>query len=268
LLSAADLGRALAAIGVDAPVRFDEVTGSTNTVALELAAGGAPEWTLVGAGHQTEGRGRLGRRWADRPGGGSLLVSVVLRPRIAPEAAGLLPLLAGASMAEAASVLAPDGDAPIRCEWPNDLVRSDGKVGGVLVEAVIEAGAIRHVVAGVGVNLDRPADEPRARALGPVDPAELLSAFLERFASRYRASPEAFAPAVTGAWRAASATLGRAVDVERLDGSTVRGTAVDVDPRGALVVRTERGDVAITSGEVRRAGDDPDAAVAGDVAPR
>jgi BirA family biotin operon repressor/biotin-[acetyl-CoA-carboxylase] ligase len=268
VLSAADLERALAAIGVDAPVRFDEVTGSTNATALELAAGGAPEWTLVGAGHQTEGRGRLGRRWSDRAGGGSLLVSVVLRPRLDPEGAGLLPLLAGAAMAEAGTSLAPPGADPVRCEWPNDLVRPDGKVGGVLVEAVVDAGAIRHAVVGVGVNLDRPRDEPRAGGLGPVDPAALLTAFLEGFAGRYRLPPEAFASAVTAAWRAVAAALGRAVEVERLDGTAVRGTAVDVDPRGALVVRTDHGDVAVTSGQVRRADVDPAAPVAGDDGPR
>jgi BirA family transcriptional regulator, biotin operon repressor / biotin---[acetyl-CoA-carboxylase] ligase len=266
LLSAADLGRALAAIGVDAPVRFDEVTGSTNATALELAAGGAPEWTLVAAGHQTEGRGRLGRRWTDRAGGGSLLASVVLRPRLGPEEAGLLPLLAGAAMAEAATALDPGG-LPVACEWPNDLVRDDGKVGGVLVEAVAQDATIRHAVVGVGVNLDRPQDEPRARGLGSVDPAALLTAFLEGFAARYRSAPGAFGPAVRDAWRGVSATLGRTVEVERLDGTTVRGSALDVDARGALVVRTEGGDVAITSGEVRRAGDDP-GAVAGEDRPR
>jgi BirA family biotin operon repressor/biotin-[acetyl-CoA-carboxylase] ligase len=262
LLSAADLGRALAAIGAEAPVRYDEVTGSTNATALGMAEAGAPEWTLVGAGHQTEGRGRLGRRWTDRAGG-SLLVSVVLRPHLDPRDAGLLPLLAGAAMAEGATALTPD--APVACEWPNDLVRDGGKVGGVLVEAVVADGVLRHAVMGVGVNLDRPADEPRARELRGVDAGTLLTAFLERFASRYRSSPEAFAPAVIAAWRAVSASLGREVEVERLDGTAVRGTAVDVDPRGALVVRTVRGDVAIASGEVRRAGDET---VAGGSDPR
>jgi BirA family biotin operon repressor/biotin-[acetyl-CoA-carboxylase] ligase len=263
VLSAADLQRALAAIGVSAPVRFDEVTGSTNATALRMAEEGAPEWTLVGAGHQTDGRGRLGRRWTDRPGG-ALLVSVVLRPAFDPAVAGLLPLLAGAAMAEAAS--AEPGAPAVACDWPNDLVREDGKVGGVLVEAVVGDGAIRHAVVGVGVNLEAPEEEPRARALGAIEPSGLLVAFLERFAARYRSGPDAFGPSVIRAWRAVSATLGRDVVVERLDGTSVRGTAIDVDPRGALVIRTDGDLVAVTSGEVRRA--DGDGSVAGAGAPR
>ncbi len=42
MLSEDALRRALERIGVDAPVRFDEVTGSTQETALRLAAEGSP----------------------------------------------------------------------------------------------------------------------------------------------------------------------------------------------------------------------------------
>ena len=58
-MSATLLDEALAAAGLSAPVHWQEVTGSTNADAAALARDGAPEWTLVGAGHQTAGRGRL-----------------------------------------------------------------------------------------------------------------------------------------------------------------------------------------------------------------
>jgi BirA family biotin operon repressor/biotin-[acetyl-CoA-carboxylase] ligase len=95
------LARALAAAGLSAPVRWDDVTASTNATALALAADGCPTWTLVGAGHQTAGRGRHGRTWVDRPGA-ALMCSVVLRPW-EPERVGLVSLAAGAAIAEAAS---------------------------------------------------------------------------------------------------------------------------------------------------------------------
>ena len=83
MLSEDALVRALERVGLRAPVRFDEVTASTQATALELAAAGTPEWTLVAAGHQTEGRGRLGRTWLDRPGR-ALMFSFVLRPALEP----------------------------------------------------------------------------------------------------------------------------------------------------------------------------------------
>ncbi|HHY37403.1 MAG TPA: biotin--[acetyl-CoA-carboxylase] ligase, partial [Clostridia bacterium] len=50
-------------------VRFHTVT-STNDVAKEMAEGGEPEGTVVVAGRQTAGKGRLGRNWVSRAGGG------------------------------------------------------------------------------------------------------------------------------------------------------------------------------------------------------
>ena len=101
MLSTAELERALAAAGLHAPVRFEEVTGSTNATAEALAASGSPEWTLVAAGHQTAGRGRLGRTWVDRPGERPDVLDRASADVAAADVAGLIPLLAGASMAEA-----------------------------------------------------------------------------------------------------------------------------------------------------------------------
>ena len=61
--------------------RVIEVHGalaSTQERARELARAGAPHGTLVVAGVQTGGRGRLGRHWGSPEGG--LWMSLVLRP--------------------------------------------------------------------------------------------------------------------------------------------------------------------------------------------
>jgi BirA family biotin operon repressor/biotin-[acetyl-CoA-carboxylase] ligase len=249
---------ALATIGATAPVRFDEVTGSTNATALRMAEEGAPEWTLVAAGHQTEGRGRLGRSWSDRPGG-ALLVSFVLRPAFAVPDAGLVPLLAGAAMAEAAGIRGRGG---VACEWPNDLVyeagrsEASGRVRGRGRRDASRGGRRR-------VNLG---SRPGAGGTGarPVDAAGLLEAFLERFASRYRLEPPAFRPAVVDAWRAVSVTR-RAVEIAPDSTSSEDG---DGRRYGALLVRTTDGVVVVTSGEVRRAGGGGDGAVADPTGPR
>ena len=57
---------------------------STNLVAQRLARAGAPEGTLVLADAQTSGRGRMGRSFYS-PGGHSLYLSLLLRPRMPPE---------------------------------------------------------------------------------------------------------------------------------------------------------------------------------------
>ncbi|MGI8617147.1 MAG: biotin--[acetyl-CoA-carboxylase] ligase [Actinomycetota bacterium] len=242
MLSEDALRRALEAVGLTAPVRWDEVTESTNATALKMAAEGAPEWTLVAAGHQTSGRGRQGRAWVDRPGA-ALMCSLVLRPSWAPDRIGSVSLAAGAGMAEAASEAS--GRA-VRCKWPNDLMVGESKVGGILGEAEINDGRIAHVVLGIGVNLVPPDDVPGADAIGNVDEEALLAAFLQRF----RSIIEGPAEEILARWRAVSATLGRRVEAIAVGGDTARGVAADVDDTGALLIETGEGPVRVAFGEI------------------
>jgi BirA family biotin operon repressor/biotin-[acetyl-CoA-carboxylase] ligase len=247
LLTVSDLERALAEIDVSAPVRADEVTGSTNATALRLAEAGSPEWSLVSTAHQTEGRGRLGRSWVDLPGR-ALMFSFVLRPRISPDRVGLLSLLAGASMATAAREVT---GRIVSCKWPNDLVLDEGKAGGVLAEASVVDEAVRYIVVGVGVNLDPPPGVPDSVGLGDAPPRTLLTSFLLRFSQGYRTHEPSFAGDVRAAWLAVTSTIGREVEAHWVDGRAIRGRAVDLDDRGGLVLSTDEGETTVAFGEVR-----------------
>jgi BirA family biotin operon repressor/biotin-[acetyl-CoA-carboxylase] ligase len=247
MLSEQALVRVLERVGIDAPVRFDEVTGSTNATALTMAAEGAPQWTLVAAAHQTAGRGRLGRSWLDDPGR-ALMFSLVLRPGIEAERGGIITLLAGSAMARACRAVA---GVEIRCKWPNDLLDPSGrKVGGILAESVIRDERLDHVVLGVGVNLGRgPAGVPGSAGV-PAEPGPLLAAFVEAFAADYEPATAGFGERVLTAYRPLCATLGRTVRATTTDGRAVEGEAVDVDPTGALFIRTEERVEVVRSGEV------------------
>ncbi|MEX1046778.1 MAG: biotin--[acetyl-CoA-carboxylase] ligase [Actinomycetota bacterium] len=242
-----DLSEAVSRAGMTAPFRYDDVTESTNATALTLAASGFPEWTIVAAGHQTKGRGRLGRTWTSIPGA-ALQFSIVLRPEIDPESAGLLTLLAGACMSRAARTT---GGAAVRCKWPNDLLVDAGKAGGILAESKVESGRVKHVVVGIGVNVTAsPPNINEAAFLGGAGPPVLLEAFLRDFASNYRpASPE-FAEKTLALYRPVSATIGRKVRATTTDGREVEGRAEDVDVRGNLLVDSAASIEAVAFGEV------------------
>ena len=247
MLSTSELERALAAAGLEAPVYFEEVTGSTNRTAWSLAMGGAPEWTLVAAGHQTGGRGRLDRTWVDVPGR-ALLFSIVLRPTwLPPDRAGVLTLAAGLAMVSAArEVTAKE----LRCKWPNDLLIDDRKAGGILAESRIASDRIEHAIVGIGVNLDPPRNVDLAAGLGDVDAPALLTAFLRSFVASYDSNAATFIGSVVAAYPRESATIGREVEATTTDGRRVRGRAIGVDDAGSLVMDTPAGRVQITSGEV------------------
>lgn len=247
MLTRDDLQAALVAIRATAPVRAEEVTASTNATAAALARAGEPEWTLVAATHQTEGRGRLDRVWEDVPGH-SLMFSFVLRPELPANRAGLLSLLAGASMANAIRRIA---GAKVRCKWPNDLLRQGKKVGGILLESGLADGHLQWVVVGVGVNLQAPPDVENAGGIGDVPLRSLLVAFMEEFRRDYDAVEPSWEERVRNAWLPVSDTVGRLVEATTTSGDLVRGRAVGIDPFGGLRLSTDTGEARVAFGEIQ-----------------
>jgi BirA family transcriptional regulator, biotin operon repressor / biotin---[acetyl-CoA-carboxylase] ligase len=249
-----------------ADVRWVESTGSTNTDVLALARDGAAEGVVVVADHQTAGRGRNDRAWVAPPGG-SLLLSVLLRPPA--RVASATTMATAVAMAEAVEEVT--GVAP-GLKWPNDLVVADEggdrKLAGILAEADWPAGATISggyrppapyeravVVVGVGVNVAWPAKvsgDPDLAAVAEtatalswlgadVDRVDLLVAFLRGLAARYDDLAADGPDALMAEWRRRSATLGRRVRVD-LGADDLEGMAVDVTPEGHLVVETDMGE--------------------------
>lgn len=223
---------------------------STNRYALAAARDGAAAGLVVVAEEQTAGRGRLGRSWIAPPGA-ALLVSLLLRPGLAPDQLHLLTAAGALAMAEAVEAVC--GLRP-ELKWPNDLLVGDRKLGGVLAEADIDGRDVRAVVVGIGLNVEWDQFPPElaeiatscsAETGGPVSRAAVLDAFLARSSIRFADLDAAFAE-----YRARLGTLGRAVRVELASGP-VRGIAVDLAPDGTLLVETAHdGIVEVAAGDV------------------
>src|ERR1044071_4481539 len=115
-----------------------------------LAEEGAAEGEIVVAEAQTQGRGRLGRRW-ESPPGINLYLSVILRPRLLPVHAPHITLMAGVALAETVAPLIKQ--APV-IKWPNDILVNGRKLAGVLSEAACDPQRIAHVILGMGLNVN------------------------------------------------------------------------------------------------------------------
>jgi BirA family biotin operon repressor/biotin-[acetyl-CoA-carboxylase] ligase len=229
--------------------------GSTNDRARELLVAGAGEGVAIVAEEQTAGRGRMGRTWTSPPGV-NLTASVGLRPALAADAAWAL----GPAAALAARSACAES-APVALKWPNDLVDAGGrKVGGLLIEVASESDRLRHAVLGFGINVNwaRAAmpEEVRATATSlceltgaDLDRPALLRRLLEALEDELEALEAGRSPLPR--YREACSTLGAVVTVEMPTGE-IEGRAVALDERGALLVETEAGPVAIASGDVVR----------------
>ncbi|MGH2740402.1 MAG: biotin--[acetyl-CoA-carboxylase] ligase [Actinomycetota bacterium] len=250
------LADAVRAGGITVPPVFHEVTGSTNADAVRLAAAGAAEWKIVAAGHQMQGRGRMGRGWTSSPGK-ALLFSILLRPPLPPDETPLIALLAAVAMAD---VCKHEAGVEVFSKWPNDLLASERKLGGILPEARITGGQVEQVVLGIGVNISMQADDfpgefrRQATSLSlegsAVSPGALLTAFLRRFREAYRPHEQSFGERVLEAYRMVCTTIGRRVKATGPNGRVVEGTAIGINHHGGLIVEDVGRRTAVAFGEV------------------
>lgn len=217
---------------------------STNRYAKTLAAQGAAGGTLVAADTQTAGRGRRGRGWIS-PAGEGIFMSLIVRPTCPAERAAGLSLVTAVAVCRAIRRVT---GLDARIKWPNDIVCRGKKISGMLLEMDAEAGALRSVVAGIGINVHQKAFAPEiAHTASSLDlltgreisRAQVVLAFLDEFDETMALEGrdhEAFMREYCGL----SATLGQRVQVVGLTGTYV-GTAEAVTDSGTLMVRDEKG---------------------------
>ena len=231
---------------------------STSTRAAKLAEEGAPAGTIVLADEQTAGRGTESRRWHS-PVGAGLYLAIVFRPKQLPNPA-LIPLLAGLAVTRAVERVL--GGSGVAIKWPNDLIVSDRKAGGVLSEASWSGEEPNYVVVGIGVNVhQRSSDFPPAlrdvvvsldmaagRRLSRLDLADLVIRGVEE---RCVDPPDALDREFLREFDEYDWLRDRRCSVQMPDGSSVWGTAVGIAPDGALLYRPDRGALErVTSGRV------------------
>ena len=230
--------------------------GSTNDVLKKWAAEGAPSGTVLAAGEQTLGRGRLGRSFHS-PEGQGVYLSILLRPQCRPEQLMHLTCAAAAAMVEAIRKAA--GFKP-SIKWTNDLVYGHKKLGGILTELSLNSQGLDCCIIGIGINcLQGPQDFPQelqdmAASLSmiagkPVLPQVLAAAMMEAL---WHMDENLLTgkKAMLDDYRKNCITLGTEISLVR--GEEIRhGRALDIDDQGALLVEFTPGQVeVVNSGEV------------------
>lgn len=256
LLSRAELLSTLSTRWAGQSLVFLDEVDSTNNEAKRLADRGAAHGTLVVADHQTAGKGRRGRSWSS-PKGSGIWMSLLIRPDFAPGAASMLTLVA--AMAVSAGIRETTGlDCLIK--WPNDIVFDGKKVCGILTEMSTEEDCIRHVVIGIGINVNTPdfPEEiaPRATSLAlasghEVRRAALIDAVLRAWEMYYASYLKTLdMSSLKETYNERLVNCGREVTVLAPTGSYT-GISRGIDGRGELLVEMADGSLrTVISGEV------------------
>jgi len=217
---------------------------STMDIAMQLGLDGSAEGTVVIAETQTKGRGRLGRSWSS-PKYKGIYISLVLRPKILPNASSILTLLAAVSVCEAIQEITT---LEARIKWPNDILIHNKKLGGILTELNAEMDSVRFMVIGIGINVNNEqktipegATSLKEQKKENINRIALLQEILRKIEANYslfqkRTGKES----IIDKWRNYNITLGRKVKVA-CQSMHLEGQALDIDIDGGLLVRRDCG---------------------------
>ena len=230
---------------------------STNSEAARLAPGlTQPTWIM--ARTQTAGRGRRSREWQSPIG--NFYATLVLRPAEPPAVVALRSFVAALAVHD--TLVAMTGRAEgFGLKWPNDVLLHGGKVAGVLLESASIGAGVSYLAIGIGVNLIS-APEPGQVEPGALRPVSVLREtgmrirpedFLDSLAMAYSWDERSFVTEgfarFRQSWLARAARLGEPITA-RYGAETRQGIFETIDDRGALVLRTNEGPVAIAAADV------------------
>tara|TARA_Y100000590_G_scaffold134399_2_gene153731 strand:- start:7453 stop:8247 length:795 start_codon:yes stop_codon:yes gene_type:complete len=230
---------------VGRPFVYMETTESTQNEVARYAVKGASEGLAVGAGYQSQGRGRLDRQWISTEGS-SILVSVLLRPD--EDYVNHIVIMAALALESFIGEL--DNDIPAQIKWPNDILIQGKKVAGILVERIKsdQPGVNDIVILGMGINMNL--DTSKIPEISDISTSiynftgekvdliggyKLLFENLEKYYESLKMGTD-----LLSIWKDKLITIGRPVQIEN-GGEEFNGIAEDVDDTGSLIVRRQDG---------------------------
>ncbi len=236
-------------------IYYEPVMDSTNTKAMQLAEQGASHGTIVVTDHQVSGRGRRGRTW-ETPAGESIAMTLLLRPKIDPNNASMLTLVAAMAVARG---IEDEAGLRVGIKWPNDIIINRKKVSGILTEMSAQADYVNHIVVGIGINVH---EDEFPEELHNIATSVFLeigikinrAALIERICEYFEAYFELFLRTedLSGLAKQYDAYMvNRNQQVKVLDAKdSFEGTARGITSRGELLVDTWEERRLVSSGEV------------------
>lgn len=240
----------------DVDIIILDEAGSSNNVAKEMAASGAPEGTVVIVKRQSAGKGRMGRSFISNEENG-LYMSIILRPRLSVSKSVNITVIGAVAALEA---IEKKSGKECTIKWVNDIFLEDKKVCGILTEASFdfESECLEYAIVGIGINITPPKNgfdsEIKNIATSIYDlhapvgyKSELCAQIIDRFLHYYKSIEN---QAYIKPYKEKSNLIGKEVNVYR-GNDVINGVVADIDENANLVLDTDSGRIKFNSGEAR-----------------
>ncbi len=206
------------------------------------------EFTLA-ALTQNAGRGRAQRKWESPEGG--LWVTRVIHPAASALRIQLYVMGAAAALAR---VLEQRGIPRVSVKWPNDVFAGEGKIAGILGEALVSGDRISRLALGMGMNVNNtaPAGAVSLRELTgrEEDRRELLRDWIAAM-DALRNSPEFCGEEAPRWWNSRTREKGCLWSVRTASGR-FSGRNLGTDSLGRLVLQEVRHETKRKGSGIRR----------------
>jgi BirA family transcriptional regulator, biotin operon repressor / biotin---[acetyl-CoA-carboxylase] ligase len=207
---------------------------------------------VIIAREQSDGHGRMGRKWISQPGG--LWMSVILERCLTLKTIPMIQFISSLAVADSISNLT---GLECKTKWPNDLLLGGKKICGVIVDVSFEGNKANHAIIGIGLNANFEASSmgevenqtfiSRVTTLRDelgidIDLNNLTKLIIERLEYYYSQLKEDKIKSIVDIWKNRSDFFGRLVSVD--DGREIfHGIPTGVDENGILEINLSDGSV-------------------------
>ena len=237
---------------------FEEID-STQNFAQQIAKNKKENGTLIIAGKQSSGRGRLERRWISPKGG--IWFSLIIHPQFDVSYTTLVPIAGAVALSKAIKKILFQ---ETKVKWPNDITKNGKKVAGMLVDASFEANGIEYLILGIGINFDIDVEKLETRlkktpnfygvaSLRKKDDStstnQLLQEFLLQFEKIIMELNNGKRTNLIKEWNRRADSIGGRISVNTSNGK-ISGISQGIDSDGALKLKTKNGMKKIFVGDV------------------
>ena len=238
---------------------FEEID-STQNFALQIAQNKKENGAIVIGQKQTNGKGRLNRKWISPKGG--IWFSIILHPKFTIEESVLLPIVAAISLSNA---IKKTLNLETKVKWPNDITLNGKKVAGILIDASSQSNDIESMVLGIGINykIDSRGVERKIKKtknfygvetllneLQNDNPINLITDFMYQLEKNIERLAMGKKTKIINEWIKNSETINRKITFDGQNGK-VSGIAKKIDSDGALIIKTKHGTERLLVGDIR-----------------
>jgi len=219
-----------------------EVDSTNNYVAKLLLIGELWHGTVILADVQTAGRGQRGNIWQSGSGKQFTASYYLETAFLSGHQASYLNKAVAVAVAEAVSVFIPTS---VALKWPNDILVSNKKIGGILIEGNIKASQLEYVIVGIGINLQHEEHLPSSTSFEnegvTVDARMFLDVLNTKLQVQFELLKSYGFQSIQRNYLDVLWRLNETQLITKADGSAFMGRIVDVDTEGSVVIEHDYG---------------------------